>query len=124
MKKINLMAILIAAVLTLCFTFTSCGKDDEKENDIYTGVITGNTDVATAVSGTYTGKRTIGTTVQVSADFYSSGSANYNVSLQGNIYVFSNETDPNISITVTGKTLNINYLTVGGYMMTYTGIKD
>lgn len=63
MKKINLMAILIAAVLTLCFTFTSCGKDDEKENDIYTGVITGNTDVATAVSGTYTGKRTIGTTV-------------------------------------------------------------
>ena len=123
MKKINLMAILIAAVLTLCFTFTSCGKDDEKENDIYTGVITGNTDVATAVSGTYTGKRTIGTTV-VSADFYSSGSANYNVSLQGNIYVFSNETDPNISITVTGKTLNINYLTVGGYMMTYTGIKD
>ena len=44
MKKINLMAILIATVLTLCFTFTSCGKDDEKENDIYTGVITGNTD--------------------------------------------------------------------------------
>ena len=141
MKKINPMAILIAAVLTLCFTFTSCGKDDEKENDIYTGVITGNIDVATAVSGTYTGKRTIGTTVvsdayivrisrltspsvHVSADFYSSGSANYNVSLQGNIYVFSNETDPNISITVTGKTLNINYLTVGGYMMTYTGIKD
>ena len=37
MKKINPMAILIAAVLTLCFTFTSCGKDDEKENDILLG---------------------------------------------------------------------------------------
>ena len=83
MKKINLMAILIAAVLTLCFTFTSCGKDDEKENDIYTGVL--------------------------------------NPIMP---FIASNETDPNISITVTGKTLNINYLTVGGYMMTYTGIKD
>ena len=123
MKKINLMAILIAAVLTLCFTFTSCGKDDEKENDIYTGVITIGT---TVVSDAYIVRisRLTSTSVQVSADFYSSGSANYNVSLQGNIYVFSNETDPNISITVTGKTLNINYLTVGGYMMTYTGIKD
>lgn len=130
MKKLNYLFML----LTLFFSvgaMTSCSDDDDEPQ----------LDAADAVAGKYSGRLTYGTTlvedayvveihketssiVSVDADFMGDNDARYTVSKTGNTYTIQNELDPNISITVYGNSLTLTYLTVGGRMYSFTGVKD
>lgn len=99
-----------------------------------------NDDYGTIVSGVYTGKLHYGTetiedayvvrisrvsktVVTMTAEFLD-GSANFNVTKTGETYTLSSETVYNINTTIAGKQIHISYLTTGGYMFTFSGVKD
>ena len=95
---------------------------------------------ADAVAGIYSGKLSYGTdvlqdayvvrvvkvtssVVTIYADFMS-GSKNYNVELRNGIYIINSETDPNITASVSGKTLSISYITNSKILATFYGNRD
>lgn len=95
--------------------------------------------LADRVAGTYVGKLTYGsevledaypitveklsdTAVKVTAAFFNTPQ-NFNLTENGNQIDFSNSTLSNIKMYVTGNTMNVNYLSTGGYMLSYTGVK-
>ena len=127
MKYVSMLLIM----LTMSISMISCGSDDDDPTNDY----------ASAVAGVYTGKLTINnnvvkdvytvrvdkissTAVCVSAEFYSEGSENYNISYVNGQYMFKSESSVNITITVTGKVMNISYLGGNGYLYTYNGSRD
>lgn len=123
---------LLSYAVLACFAVLSvlaCSKDDSVP-----------TDDSSAVAGVYTGKLLYGTdviedayvvsinkissnVVSVSADFLD-GSMNFNVQKTSSGYNLVSETIYNIQMTVSGKTLTVNYQTTGGYMFTFQGIRD
>ena len=126
MKKIVVLLLALATILPIA----SCKKDNTETSDY-----------ATAVSGVYTGKLLYGTetvkdayvvtlsrisstVVSMSADFLDGDVTNFNVTKSGNTYSLSSESVYNITTTVSGKQLNISYLTTGGYMFSFSGTKD
>ena len=143
MKNFRLLAILMAAVtFSSIFTFTSCNKDEDKENSLYTDSTVGNTDAGTYVSGTYTGKLVSGgevirdayvvtitrissSVVKVNADLFN-GSVNFNVSSSNGQYILSNSDSEysQVNISIQGKSLTITFLNIYGTITTFTGYKD
>lgn len=141
MKNFRLLAILMAAVtFSSIFTFTSCNKDEDKENSLYTDSIVGNADAGTYVSGTYTGKLVSGgevirdayvvtitrissSMVKVNADLFN-GSVNFNVSSSNGQYILSNSEYSQVNISIQGKSLTITFLNIYGTITTFTGYKD
>ena len=130
MKAIKFLSVVLFLVATsVCVS--SCSKDDEED------VV----DYAEAVSGVYTGKLTVNNqviqdayvvsvskvaskVVTVSAAFFDEGSENYNVEQQGDQYLFTSESSVNINISVSGKTLTINFLNNDFSMTTFVGVRD
>lgn len=131
--KTKLTYLLMALTMVMSFAFTSCGdKEDEPSAS----------DPGTAVSGVYTGQLKRGTVIlndayvvrvtrvsssvaTVQADFYGdTGSANYNVTANGSMYVLSSATDSNITISVSGKSISVTYTNSAGALLTFTGVKD
>jgi len=137
MKSIKFLGWMFISLLA-SVSLTSCSDDDDEPEP---QPVVESVDMASAIEGVYSGQRKVGTsvvddayivrvvkltstTVRVEADFYGDdGGENFNVTKQGDQYVLINETSQGISITITGKTISINYLTNGGYMMSYVGIK-
>lgn len=95
--------------------------------------------LADQVIGTYVGRLTYGdevledaypiivtklsdTAVNVTAAFFDTPQ-NFNLSQGVNQIEFSNSTLANIKMYVTGNTMIVNYLSAGGYMLSYTGVK-
>ena len=62
------------------------------------------------------------TAVNVTAAFFDTPQ-NFNLSQGVNQIEFSNSTLANIKMYVTGNTMIVNYLSAGGYMLSYTGVK-
>lgn len=129
MKAMKYLSMALLMLVTSVCMF-SCSDDDDAP-----------TDYAEAVSGVYTGKLTVdnyvvedaypvtvskisSTVVRISADFFSDGGENYNVVYEGNRYLFQSDSSSNISITVTGKSISINFINKAGTMTTFTGVKD
>ena len=96
--------------------------------------------LADQVSGTYSGRLTLGeevledayivrvtkltdNTVAVKANFFGDDDMNFNLIQSGSQIAFSNATLSNFSMYALGNTLVINYLSNGGNMLTYTGTK-
>lgn len=128
MKCLSMLLMMVA--LSVCMV--SCGSDDDED------VIA---DYAGQVSGVYTGKLTLDNTViedayvvtidkisssvvKVSAEFYSGGSANYNVTYSNGQYLFQSESSSGITISVTGKSVTISFLNKNGTMTTFNGKRD
>lgn len=121
---------LLLAMVAMSMCMVSCGDDDSAASDyaaqvagVYTGQLTTN---GTVVEDAYVVNvaKISSTVVQVSANFFSTGSENYNVSYVNGQYEFTSESSVNITIRVNGKTMNISYLTNGGYIMNFTGTRD
>lgn len=127
-KYIKLFTMLLFAVTSLAAT--SCSDSDE-----------GNIDLASQVAGVYTGKLMINnavvedayavyinkvstTVVAFSAPFMSSGSTNFNVVQSGPQLLLKSETEYNINITITGKSIVISYLSQSGSIVNYNGTRD
>ena len=123
MKYLSMLLIMVA--MSVCAT--SCGDDDDPASE---------SDYASAVAGIYTGKLTVNNTVvedayvvtvskvsstvaRVDADFYNDGGQNYNIKKEGGQYLFTN-----ITITVTGKIIAINFLNNNGSITTFSGNRD
>ena len=128
MKYLSMLLIMVA--MSVCMV--SCGDDDDPASD---------SDYGSAVAGVYTGKLTVNNTVvedayvvtvtrvsstvaRVSADFYSDGGSNYNIKKEGGQYLFSSESSSNITISVTGKIIAINFLNGNGSITTFSGNRD
>lgn len=130
--KLFKYASLLLIMVAMCIGMTACSEENEPEV---------STDYAGAVAGVYTGKLSVNSTViedayvvrvdrisstvaRVSADFYSSGYENYNISYVNGQYLFGSESSVNITIAVTGKAMNINFLNGAGNITTFVGSKD
>lgn len=129
MKVMKFLAMLLA-VVSMSICMASCSDDDDAASDyasqvsgVYTGQLITNGTVVEDAYVVYVTKIS-STVVQVSADFFSNGSENYNVSYENGQYEFTSESSVNITIRVNGKTMNISYLTNGGYIMNFTGTRD
>ena len=126
-KYIKLFTMLLFAVTSLAAT--SCSDSDE-----------GNIDLASQVAGVYTGKLMINnavvedayavyinkvstTVVSFSAPFMT-GSTNFNVVQSGPQLLLKSETEYNINITITGKSIVISYLSQSGSIVNYNGTRD
>lgn len=96
--------------------------------------------LAEIVSGTYVGKMMSGgeviddaykiiltklnsTSVEMNATFFTNP-VNFNVSESQNQYVLTNANYSNMTATVSGKVLNVNFLNGAGTITTFTGSKD
>lgn len=131
MKKIK--SLILALVGAACLFLTaSCDKEEGQSS----------TDFGRAVAGVYTGKllygteiiedayvvrlnRVSSTVVTMYADFFGDDlSANFNISKDGNVYSLYSATVYNMTTTVSGKQMTLNYLTTGGNMYTFSGAKD
>ena len=125
-KYLSMMLFMVVA--SVCFS--ACGDDDESPSDL-----------AEAVSGVYTGKLTVNnstvedayvvsvskissTVVHVTAEFFEDGGENYNIRQDGSQYIFSSESSSNITISVTGKSMSVNFLNKNGSITTFIGTKD
>lgn len=139
MKKIFNLFVLMCVVLLTAVPFSSCSDNDGEEEvigvtpaDLISGVYSGRRMVGTTVvSDAYIVeiKKITGTTVSLKADFYVSdtnpeGIMNFNVTKQGEQYVLENATESMINIIISGNSISITYLTNGDYMMSYYGTKD
>lgn len=130
--KLFKYASMLLIMVTMCIGMVGCSKESEPEV---------STDYAATVAGVYTGKLSVNgsviedayvvrvdrissTVVRVSAEFYSSGYENYNVSYVNGQYLFESESSFNITIAVTGKAMNINFLNGAGNITTFIGSKD
>lgn len=130
MKQFRILSMLMI-VLISSLSFVSCGDDDDETSG----------DFSASIAGVYTGKLKVGTNVtadayvvtvtkisssvvKVTADFYTNGSKNYNVTKEGNQYILSSESSSGINITVTGKAMTISFLNNAGSMTTFTGTRD
>lgn len=118
-----------AIILILSLSFiTGCEKSNQPKT------------AADAVAGIYSGKLSYGAevlqdayvvrivkmtsnVVTIYADFLN-GSKNYNVVPRSGIYVISSETDPNITASVSGKSLTISYITSSKLLATFYGERD
>ena len=58
------------------------------------------------------------------AAFYSNGEENYNITYQNGQYIFESESSVNITITVTGKAINISFLNKDGSITNFNGVRD
>lgn len=129
MNRFKFLLTLAFAVIS-CVSFVSCSDDDDNLNQ----------DMASQVAGVYTGKLTINdeviedayvvtvtrinsTVVSVSAKFLNE-SENYNIVYENGQYKFKSATINNINIVVTGKNINVSYLTNGGWMANFFGTRD
>lgn len=118
------------AILLFGLFFSSCDKDDDEKSDL-----------ASSVSGIYTGKLSIGSTViedayvvmitkisstivRVDADFYADGHKNYNVKDAGSQIVLEDSTDTLTNISISGKSISISFLNENNTMTKFIGIKD
>ena len=127
MKYVSMLLIM----LTMSISMISCGSDNDDPTNDY----------ASAIAGVYTGKLTVNNTVIedayvvrvdkisstvvcVSANFYPHGSENYNVSYENGQYMFESESSVNITITVTGKAMNVSFLNGAGNITTFNGSRD
>ena len=130
MKAIKFLSVMLLLVAASVCT-SSCNKDDEEDvidyadvvSGVYTGKLTSNNQViqdAYVVSISKVSSKV----VTVSAAFFNEGSENYNVEQEGDQYVFKSEPSVNINITVSGKTLTINFLNNDFSMTTFVGEKD
>ena len=130
MNRFKFLLTLAFAVIS-CVSFVSCSKDDDDNL---------NQDMASQVAGVYTGKLTVNeeviadayvvtvtrissSVVSVSAKFLNE-SENYNIVYENGQYKFKSETINNINIVVTGKNINVSYLTNGGWMANFFGTRD
>ena len=126
MKYLSMLFMMMA--MTICMT--SCSDDDDPTSDY-----------ASAISGVYTGKLTVNgsviedayvvrvekissTVVCVRAAFYSNGEENYNITYQNGQYIFESESSVNITITVTGKAINISFLNKDGSITNFNSVRD
>ena len=99
-----------------------------------------NQSLADRVEGVYSGRLMLGetvmedayiikiikqtdTTVTVDAPFFGGDTYNFNLSENGSQIMFSNSTIQNFSMSVMGNQVSISYLSSGGNMLTYSGIK-
>lgn len=131
MKTIKYYSYLLL-MLIASINLIGCSSDDDTE------VVA---DYASQVAGVYTGKlmldnyviedayvvyvtRISSTVVNVRAEFYDDGNANYNVELFNGQYLFRSESSSGITIAVTGKNMTINFLNDAGTMTTFTGKRD
>lgn len=129
MNRFKFLLTLVFAVIS-CVSFVSCSDDDDNLNQ----------DMASQVAGVYTGKLTINdeviedayvvtvtrinsSVVSVSAKFLNE-SENYNIVYENGQYKFKSATINNINIVVTGKNINVSYLTNGGWMANFFGTRD
>ena len=131
MKKITFLILALVSAAFLVLT-TGCEKAEGQ----------GSTDYGRTVAGVYTGKllygteiiedayvvrlnRVSSTVVTMYADFFGDDlCANFNISREGNVYSLYSATVYNMTTTVSGKQITINYLTTGGNMYTFSGAKD
>lgn len=130
MNRFKFLLTLAFAVIS-CVSFVSCSDDDDDNL---------NQDMASQVAGVYTGKLTINdeviedayvvtvtrinsSVVSVSAKFLNE-SENYNIVYENGQYKFKSATINNINIVVTGKNINVSYLTNGGWMANFFGTRD
>lgn len=129
MKKLAIFALVCASVL---FLATGCNKEDTPQGSDY----------GKNIAGVYTGKllygveiiedayvvtlsRVTSTVVTMYAPFFGTDmSANFNIEKEGNVYSLISATVYNMTTTITGKQMTINYLTEGGYMYTFSGSRD
>lgn len=124
--KFKLFLMSMVASLMFC-AVTSCVEKEETFAD--------------DIKGAYTGPLTVGneiiedvyvvtvvpinsSSVTVFADFYSSGSENYNIEKINGIYYLSSKTSSNIDISVSGKTMSISFVNKAGTMTNYRGYRD
>ena len=130
MKAIKFLSVMLLLVAASVCT-SSCNKDEEEDvidyadvlSGVYTGKLSSNNQViqdAYVVSISKVSSKV----VTVSAAFFNEGSENYNVEQEGDQYVFKSESSVNINITVSGKTLTINFLNNDFSMTTFVGEKD
>lgn len=141
MKKKNFFWSLMAVVMavTLSVGLASCGDDkkDDKPEPTPDPVVLSLADM---VSGTYSGRLTLGdevkadayiiditkltsTTVAVKAKFFGDDPMNFNLSQVNGLVIFSNATLSNFDMSYTNGSIVINYLSNGGNMLTYRGSK-
>ncbi|MBR2006808.1 MAG: type IV secretion protein Rhs [Alistipes sp.] len=130
MNRFKFLLTLAFAVIS-CVSFVSCSDDDDDNL---------NQDMASQVAGVYTGKLTVNdeviedayvvtvtrissSVVSVSAKFLNE-SENYNIVYENGQYKFKSATINNINIVVTGKNINVSYLTNGGWMANFFGTRD
>lgn len=130
MNRFKFLLTLAFAVIS-CVSFVSCSDDDDDNL---------NQDMASQVAGVYTGKLTINdeviedayvvtvtrinsSVVSVSAKFLNEPE-NYNIVYENGQYKFKSATINNINIVVTGKNINVSYLTNGGWMANFFGTRD
>lgn len=130
MNRFKFLLTLAFAVIS-CVSFVSCSDDDDDNL---------NQDMASQVAGVYTGQLTVNeeviadayvvtvtrissSVVSVSAKFLDEDE-NYNIVYENGQYKFKSATINNINIVVTGKNINVSYLTLGGWMANFFGTRD
>ncbi len=122
----------MVVMLLSAMSFVSCGSDDPEDEPVV--------DYASKVAGKYSGQLKYGdeivedvyvvsiekltsNTVSMEANFLDE-KINFSIEKSGSQYLLKNSNHVSITSVVSGKSLTINYLTVGGYMFTYIGVKD
>ena len=135
MKNLAKYFSMLLMVMTLSVTFMGCGKDDD-EDEVRVKSL------ADEVVGTYSGRLLLNqkikedayivkiakyteTTVQVQANFFSSSNKaeNFNLNKSNGQITFVNNTYDNMNIIYINGILTINYLSQGGDMLTYSGVR-
>lgn len=127
MKYFSMLLMMLA--MNVCML--SCSDDDDPTAEDYgtqvSGVYTGQLSVNnTVIEDAYVVRvsRISSTVVQVSADFYTDGPENYNISYENGQFLFTSASSHNITIVVTGRVMTISFLNGNGTMTTFNGSKD